>query len=200
MPLTAVAAELSRLPAAYRDRRWMEFVDELLLAWDDELGLLWEALSEERIEGLLEHAQRVVQSSQSTEKVRLAARIVAAAVAGRSVASHVDKADAFLALLSGLESYHLEVFAVVAAPRPGDGQLSGHAVMGGWSTSDLQRAVPQVAEELVPVLLSTLASLGLVIDSGAASVTYGGLGRASYGPTDAGRWLFEHLKAHRAAS
>lgn len=52
--------------------------------------------------------------------------------------------------------------------------------------------------DLVPVIVAALTSAGLIIDSGAASVTYGGLGQIKLGPTDAGAWLLARLAAFEA--
>ncbi len=52
--------------------------------------------------------------------------------------------------------------------------------------------------DLVPVIVAALTSAGLIIDSGAASVTYGGLGQHQLGPTDAGAWLLARLAAFEA--
>src|SRR5437868_888994 len=64
-PITGVLAELSKVAAHRRDRRWRFFVDELLLSWDRELDELWGAVSDERIAALMEHAQRVAESARS---------------------------------------------------------------------------------------------------------------------------------------
>jgi hypothetical protein len=193
-PITAVAAELSRIPAARRDRRWKYFVDELLLSWNAEIEQLWEAASDERLTALLEHAQRVAETSRSDEKLRLAARIVASVLGGDRSDVRVETANVLLQLLDPLEEHHLVVFAVIGSPREGDGQLAGGRVTGGWTQADLQTRLPHV-RELVPVVVSSLISTGLVVDSGAASTTYGGLGRQQLGPTEAGAWLLAQLKS-----
>lgn len=195
-PVSAILAELSTIPAARRDRRWKFFVDELLLSWDAELDELWEAVSGERVAALLEHAQRVAEASRSDEKVRLAARIVAEVLRGDLLEAQVETADVLLQLLEPLEGHQLEVFAVIGSPPQGQGQLEGHLVTGGWTTVDLQSRVPHI-RELVPVIVAALISAGLVVDSGAASTTYGGLGRQQLGPSEAGSWLLAHLSVYQ---
>lgn len=196
-PVTAVVAELSKIPAARRNRRWKFFVDELLLSWDQEIDGLWAAVSDERIAALLEHAQRVAETARSDEKVRLAAKVVASVLRGDQSDERVETANVLLQLIGPLEAHHLEVFAVIGSPRPGDGQLAGHAVTGGWTTANLQELLTHI-RELVPVIVAALTSAGLVVDSGASSVTYGGLGPQQLGPTEAGTWLLAQLTAYAA--
>jgi hypothetical protein len=194
-PATAVLAELSKIPAARRNRRWLFFVNELLSSWDQELDGLWHAVADERIATLLENAQRVAETSRSDAKLQLAARIVAAAARGEHSDERIETANVLLQLVQPLEAHHLEVFAIVASPRPDSGQLTGNAVVGGWTMTDIQDRLPDI-RELVPVIVAALTSAGLIIDSGATSVTFGGLGRHQLGPTDAGAWLHAQLSAY----
>lgn len=195
-PVTGVLAELSKIPAARRERRWKFFLNELLLSWDQELEELARAVSNERVAALLEHAQRVAEAARSDYKLQLAARIVASVLRGENSDERVETANFLLQLIQPLEAHHLEVFTVIGSPRPGEGQLAGQAVIGGWTMTDLQDRSPHI-RDLVPVIVAALTSAGLVIDSGAASVTYGGLGRHQLGPTDAGAWLLSHLRAYQ---
>ncbi len=57
-PVTAVLAELSKIPAARRERRWRFFLEQLLVSWDQELDELWKAVADERITALLERSTR----------------------------------------------------------------------------------------------------------------------------------------------
>jgi hypothetical protein len=193
-PLTGVLAELSKIPAARRERRWKFFLNELLLSWDLELEELWQAVFDERIAALLEHAQRVAETARSDDKVQVAAKIVASVLHGESSGERVETANVLLQLIQPLEAHHLEVFTVIGSPRPGEGQLAGQSVIGGWTMTDLQDRLAHI-RDLVPVIVAALTSAGLIIDSGAASVTYGGLGRHQLGPTDAGAWLLAQLAA-----
>lgn len=193
-PLTGVLAELSKIPTARRERRWKFFLNELLLSWDLELEELWQAVSDERIATLLEHAQRVAETARSDDKVQVAAKIVASVLRGESSDERVETANVLLQLIQPLEAHHLEVFTVIGSPRPGEGQLAGQTVIGGWTMTDLQDRLAHI-RDLVPVIVAALTSAGLIIDSGAASVTYGGLGRHQLGPTDAGAWLLAQLAA-----
>ncbi len=86
------------------------------------------------------NAQRVAETSRSYEKVRLAAKIVASVLRGDDSHARVETANVLLQLIDPLEAHHLEVFAVIGSPRPGEGQLAGHAVTGGWSTGGLAGA------------------------------------------------------------
>lgn len=194
-PVTGVFAELSKIPAARRERRWKFFLDQLLLSWDQELDELWKAASDERIAALFEHAQRVAETARTDDKVRLAAKIVASVLRGGNSDEHIETANVLLQLIQPLKAHHLEVFAVIGSPRPGEGQLAGHAVTGGWTTAAIQERLPQI-RELVPVIVAALTSAGLVVDSGASSVTYGGLGPQQLGPTEAGVWLLAQLVAY----
>lgn len=196
-PVTGVLAELSKIPAARRERRWKFFLNELLLSWHQELEELWRAVSDERIAALLEHAQRVAETARSDDKVKLAAKIVASVLRGESSDERVETANVLLQLMQPLEAHHLEVFTVIGSPRQGEGQLAGQAVIGGWTMTDLQDRLAHI-RNLVPVIVAALTSAGLIIDSGAASVTYGGLGRHQLGPTDAGAWLLARLAAFEA--
>jgi hypothetical protein len=119
-PVTGVLAELSKIPAARRERRWRFFLDQLFLAWDEELDELWKAVADERIAALLEHAQRLAEMSRSDEKVRLAAKIVASVLRGDDADERIEAANVLLQLIGPLEAHHLEVFAVIASPRPGE--------------------------------------------------------------------------------
>ncbi len=194
-PVTGVLAELSKIPAARRERRWRFFLDQLLVAWDEELDELWKAVADERIAALLEPAQRVAETSRSDDKVRLAAKIVASVLRGDDSDERIEAANVLLQLIGPLEAHHLEVFAVIGSPRPGEGQLAGQTVTGGWTTVDLQERLPQ-SRALVPVIVAALTSAGLIVDSGASSVTYGGLGPQKLGPTEAGSWLLAQLAAY----
>ncbi len=195
-PVTGVLAELSKIPAARRERRWRFFLDQLLVAWDQELDELWKAVSDERIAALLEHAQRVAETSRSDDKLRLAARIVASVLSGEASHERVETANVLLQLIQPLEAHHLEVFTVVGSPRPGVGPLTEHMVTGGWTTADLQERLPRI-RELVPVIVAALTSMGMIVDSGGSSTTYGGLGPQQLGPTEAGAWLLSHLSAYQ---
>lgn len=194
-PVTGVLAELSKTPAARRARRWKFFLNELLLSWDHELEELWQAVSDERIAALLEHAQRVAETARSDYKLQLAAKIVASVLRGERSDERVETANVLLQLIQPLEAHHLEVFTVIGSPRPGEGQLTGQAVVGRWTMTDLQDRLAHI-RDLVRVIVAALTSAGLIIDSGAASVTYGGLGRHQLGPTDAGGWLLSQLAAY----
>lgn len=191
-PLTGVLVELWKIPTARRERRWRFFLDELLLAWDLELEDLWQAVSDERVHALLEHAQRVAETTRSDDKTQLAARIVASVLHGERSDERVETANVLLQLIEPLEAHHVEVFTVVSSPRPAEGQLAGQTVVGGWTMTDLQDRLAHM-RDLVPVIVAALTSAGLIIDSGVASVTYGGLGRHQLGPTAAGTWLLARL-------
>lgn len=75
--------------------------------------------------------------------------------------------------------------------------MKAHLVTGGWTTSDLKEAAPGIGD-LVPVIVSTLTSLGLAADRG-DTATYGGTGRSQLGLTDAGTWLVTHLQTYSVA-
>jgi hypothetical protein len=194
-PITAVIAELSAIPGLRRTRRWMYFVDELLKSWDQEIEALWRAVSEERMSALLEHAQRVTESSRSDEKVRLAAKIVCDVLRGDASDEQIETANVLLDLIDPLEAHHLEVFAVLGTPSP---EVTEEAPDRGWTTTDLQSRLPHLPASLVPVLVATLTSSGLAFDRSATSVTYGGLGPQRLGLTEAGAWLLQHLNEYEA--
>jgi hypothetical protein len=63
---------------------------------------------------------------------------------------------------------------------------------------DLQKRLPRI-RELVPVIVAALTSAGLIVDRGASSVTYGGLGPQKLGPTEAGSWLVAQLASYDQA-
>ncbi|MGQ0434361.1 MAG: hypothetical protein ACT452_18400 [Microthrixaceae bacterium] len=194
-----MAAAFASIPDAYRTRRWQQFVNELLVLWDGELDDLWAAVSQDRIAGLVEQAQRVAETARSDEKLRLAAAVVAEVLRGQGEDQQpVETAGVLLGLLERLEAHHLAVLAILGSSRPGEGPMVGQTVVGGWTLTDLEAAVPHVGK-LVPVVVMTLTSLGLAVDVGTSSVTYGGLGRHLLGLTEAGAWLMGHLQAYGPA-
>jgi hypothetical protein len=86
-------AALTTIREAHRNRRWMEFANELFEALDGNLDALSWAVSEERLAALIEQGQRIAEESTSREKVRLGARIVAEGVAGKDDWPKVEKAN-----------------------------------------------------------------------------------------------------------
>ena len=194
-PWTAVAAALSEIPGACRTRRWTLFVNELLSAYSQELDVIVERVTDPGFADLLEHAHGLAESSRSDEKIRLAAWIVAEVLAGAQDTESIGNANILLDLIEPLEKHHLRVFATLGSPKRGEGQMAGETVVGGWTTQDLQAALPHIAG-VIPVIVATLTSVGLAVDHSAASITYGGKGPETLGLTAAGTWLFDHLQTY----
>lgn len=197
-PVTALLSGLLSVPREYRRRRWETFVNELLDAWDGELDLLANALSEDRVASLLDHASRVAERSRSDAKIRMAAQVLAAVVAGTVDQTRLDHAEIVLSMLDGLDSHHMVALGLLGAEREVPGAQGAERRIEAWTMSDLTEA--SGLGEITPLAVAGLLSAGLARDDGAKSATYGGLGRHQLVLTDAGAWLLKRLNQASSAS
>lgn len=158
-PVTAVGAGLVEAVENRQARRWRQFVNELLAAFDEELELLAFRVGDDRIEELIHHGLRRSLDATREEQVRVLARIVADGVHS-GAKDDVDKTHVLLEMAAGLEPLHILVLEWIGRVRGSDGEPVSESG-GQYSVAAIEHHLTELTGIVGP-LVAVLESRGLL--------------------------------------
>lgn len=178
-----------RIARIQRAAAWPELLRELAGMDDKAIQLLVE--KNPKLEELIGRAWEAAMRSADERRREGLARAAAAALRSPDDAI-VDELQLFTATMARLETPHVRLLALLAAPTPGSGQLKDLRVEGAMTEEDIVRAWP-TAQPVQAQLLKTLENEGLI--ENAVSSTWTGLaGSRAWSLTAYGRRLLELLE------
>jgi len=149
------------------------------------------AVSDERREELLARTLTIAQDTALRDKRRALGRALAAGIAGDD--AKIDDELLFIRAVADIDSPHIRMLARMASDRVPYVSENGGGRQG-WTTETIAERDPGM-REVVPALLSTLESHGLVRAEDRLA-TWEAMGsKQAYNVTSRGRALLERLAA-----
>lgn len=162
LPPTAALAGFAQMIQNREQRRWRRFVNELVVAFDQELDAIANRLSDERLEELILHGLRKAVEATRDEQVRLLAWIVADGCRPDPTDTRdarVNNAHLLLEMAADLEVVQVELLAWIAPSRMPGGQTYNED-HGEYTVYQIERDLQKV-QGFAEAVLYTLQARGL---------------------------------------
>lgn len=166
---TAAGAVVMATIQANRQRFAQDWIKQVLRALErDEDDVQAAIVADPALGELIYNAWDAASQSASEEKRAVLARVVTAAIRG-DAGTAIDELPYLQRAVAALEPPDLRLLVVLAQPSLDSAQLQGTSLIGAMTPQDLERAWPESAELLAP-MLAALSRQGLIDDIGRGTI------------------------------